>query len=160
MTAIATPHGLAEIRGMFGDPWKFILTDGTLSPQWEAENIIRVPLPAPLPFEGTQVTRVTCHTKLATIFPATLQKIFAAGLWPKLHSYGGGFQFRPMRGLSSLSLHTWGIAWDFDPEHNLLGTHGTMDTSIVNIFERDGFMWGGHFTGRKDPMHFQWATGY
>jgi D-alanyl-D-alanine carboxypeptidase len=75
----------------------------------------------------------------------------------KLVSYGGGFIFRPVRGATGISLHAWGIAWDFDPDHNQLNTNGRMDRTIVRIFEDHGFFWGGKFQSRKDPMHFQFA---
>jgi hypothetical protein len=35
-----------------------------------------------------------------------------------------------------------------------------MDPDVVAIFQHFGFLWGGEFHLRKDPMHFQYATGY
>lgn len=157
--ALETPDGRAAVIATFGDINRFIRADGTLSPTWEKEKIVRVNLPRPLPLAGTnlKVTRVTCHKLLAPLFSETLKAINDAGKWSKLVSYGGGFNFRPIRGGSSVSLHAWGIAWDFDPENNGLGKAGTMDKRVVEIFERHGFFWGGKFRSRKDPMHFQFA---
>jgi hypothetical protein len=159
--ALTTPNGRDEVIETFGNIQRFIRSDGTLSPAWEAQSIVRVTLPKPLLLAGTstKVTRVTCHKLLADTFKDVLRTIDAEGKWSALVSYGGGFNFRPIRGGHSVSLHAWGIAWDFDPEHNALGTKGTMDSQIVDIFERHGFFWGGKFKGRKDPMHFQFATG-
>jgi len=156
----ATPNGLSEVIATFGDIDKFIRSDGTLSPKWEEQNIVRITLPKPLPLSGTtsSVTRITCHKLLADTMKQTLRDIDAAGKWTLLHSYGGGFNFRVKRGGSQTSLHAWGIAWDFDPEHNPLGSKGTMDPGIVDLFSQHGFFWGGKFKGRKDPMHFQFAT--
>jgi hypothetical protein len=157
----ATPNGLSEVIAMFGDINKFIRSDGTLSPKWEEQKIVRITLPKPLPLSGSalSVTRITCHTLLADTLKQTLRDIDAADKWPLLHSYGGGFNFRLKRGNDQVSLHSWGIAWDFDPEHNPLGSKGNMDAGIVDIFKGHGFFWGGNFKGRKDPMHFQFATG-
>jgi len=158
---VTTPTGLDEVVATFGDIRKFIRSDGTLKPAWEEQHIRRVTLPASLPLSGTStvVTRVTCHELIVDVLRETLRAIDDAGNWALLVSYGGGFNFRPKRGSGEISLHAWGIAWDFDPEHNALGTKGSMDPSIVDIFETNGFFWGGHFKGRKDPMHFQFARG-
>jgi hypothetical protein len=160
-TPLTTPNGEAEVIATFGDLKKFIRSDGTLSPKWEEQKIRRITLPKPLPLSGEdiKVTRVTCHVLLVDTFRETLRAIDDAGKWPLLVSYGGGFNFRTKRGGGSVSLHAWGIAWDFDPENNALGTKGTMDAGIVEIFESRGFFWGGRFKGRKDPMHFQFARG-
>ena len=161
MSAPPVPNGRQAVIDTFGDITKFIRSDGTLSPKWEETKIRRVTLPRPLIFSGTttEVTRVTCHDLLTETLRAALRAIDEAGKWPALHTYGGGFNFRPKRGSSEISLHAWGIAWDFDPEHNKLGTAGTMDATIADIFATNGFFWGGKFKGRKDPMHFQYATG-
>lgn len=161
MPSPAVPDGRAAVIATFGDISKFIKSDGTLSSKWEETMIKRVTLPRPLIFTGTttEVTRVTCHDLLTDTLRRTLKAIDDAGKWSALHTYGGGFNFRPKRGSAEISLHAWGIAWDFDPEHNPLGSAGTMDATIVKIFGDNGFFWGGKFKGRKDPMHFQYATG-
>jgi len=147
---------------MFGDISKYIRADGTLSPKWEQDMIRRVSLPRSLPLSGdplVDITRVTCHKLLTDTLRETLREVDAAGKWGALHSYGGGFVFRQKRTVAQLSLHSWGIAWDFDSEHNQQGTDGTMDAAIVQVFGNHGFVWGGNFQGTKDPMHFQYATG-
>jgi hypothetical protein len=36
-----------------------------------------------------------------------------------------------------------------------------MDAAVVAIFKEAGFTWGGEWQGSKrDPMHFQFCTGY
>jgi hypothetical protein len=160
-TSPPVPNGRAAVIATFGDITKYIRADGTLSPKWEQDVIRRVTLPRPLALSGasgTMVTRVTCHKLITDVLRAALQDIDTAGEWSALHSYGGGFVFRLKRTVGELSLHSWGIAWDFDPEHNQQGTAGTIDPAIVQIFENHGFFWGGNFQGTKDPMHFQYAT--
>ena len=48
-----------------------------------------------------------------------------------------------------------GIAFDLNTATNQLGTAGDMDPRIVAIFQRWGFAWGGNWTTRPDPMHFE-----
>ncbi len=56
--------------------------------------------------------------------------------------------------------HSSGIAIDLNPETNRTGTPGDMDPQIVAVFKQHGFKWGGDWLGRKDPMHFQYCSGY
>lgn len=71
-----------------------------------------------------------------------------------------------------LSLHSWGIAVDFDPDRNSARTfrgkapepwsaewreiwpHG-LPQAFVEALEEHGFDWGGRWRGYVDPMHFQ-----
>jgi hypothetical protein len=64
----------------------------------------------------------------------------------------------------SLSLHSWGIAIDFDPPINHMGGedgHGNPSKLrstplFVDVFRRAGWTWGGDWKMRDD-MHFQRA---
>jgi hypothetical protein len=159
--AISVPNGRQAVIDTFGDITKFIRSDGTLSSKWEESTIRRITLPQPLILSGTttSITRITCHVLLVDTLRTALRAIDDAGKWSALGNYGGGFNFRPKRGSAEVSLHAWGIAWDFDPENNPLGSKSSMDEAIISIFGDNGFFWGGNFKGRKDPMHFQYATG-
>jgi hypothetical protein len=49
---------------------------------------------------------------------------------------------------------------DFDPENNPLGRvyveeSAMMPRAVVEIFEAEGWRWGGSFWRRPDCMHFQ-----
>jgi hypothetical protein len=88
-------------------------------------------------------------------------RIQSAGLQSQITSFGGCFAFRPQRTGAKLSTHAWGIALDLNPESNAQGTAGNMNPGIVAIFKEVGFTWGGEWQGSKrDPMHFQFCTGY
>jgi hypothetical protein len=42
-----------------------------------------------------------------------------------------------------------------------MGKPGRMPESIVQTFRDFGFTWGGDWSGRsRDPMHFQYCSGY
>ncbi len=76
-------------------------------------------------------------------------------------SFGGCFAYRPQRTGSKLSTHSWGIAIDLNPATNQQGSDGNMDPKLVEIFRCARFQWGGDWKGKaRDPMHFQFCTGY
>ena len=76
-------------------------------------------------------------------------------------NFGGCFAFRPQRNGSKLSAHCWGIAIDLNPESNPQGSAGNMDAGLIETFRHAGLEWGGEWQGKtRDPMHFQFCTGY
>lgn len=88
----------------------------------------------------------------------------------KIDRFSGAFAVRQMRGLRALSMHAFGLAIDFDAAENPLAERLTLDayyrlhprafkpdSLLVALFKEEGWMWGGDWTGRKDPMHFQAA---
>lgn len=115
-----------------------------------------------------KVSIVSCHKKLAGAF---------TGIWVdaakhygetefrrlRLDLYGGCFNYRPMRGGSSLSTHAYGAAWDVDPErnqlkwdHNLASLARSEYAPFWNIVEA----YGAVSLGRArdyDWMHFQFC---
>lgn len=137
---------------------------GKANPQWEAENLVLVKCPWTLRFEGKFVSGIRIHKKCAD----SLKRVLAA-IWEAcgrsqaeidrigMSKYGGSYNFRSMRGSNSLSMHSYGIAVDFDPSRNGLGdATPAMDHRVVRAFEAEGWEWGGHWS-RPDGMHFQAA---
>lgn len=160
---IICPHGLEQIIKTFGNIHRYVTADGTLKPSWEAEHLGRVKLPFAIPLSwdrARNVTRLYCHNKLRDVFRAVFEELATRGLCNKIISYGGCFNYRVTRNSSKLSTHSWGIAIDLNPETNRTGTPGDMDPKIVAVFRQHGFKWGGDWLGRKDPMHFQFCSGY
>jgi hypothetical protein len=159
-----TPNGIDEIVSTFGNIHTYISDDGTLLPEWEEQfmSIVTLPFSIPLAWSpATIVTRMTCHKLMVQIFEDVFAQIVDAKLQAEVTSFGGCFSYRPQRTGSNLSTHAWGIAIDLNPATNEQGTNGTMDQGIITIFREAGFKWGGDWVGRfKDPMHFQFATGY
>jgi hypothetical protein len=58
------------------------------------------------------------------------------------------------------SLHSWGVAIDMGAATHALASGATWPPGILEALGAVGFFWGGHFKARKDPLHFQLATGY
>lgn len=157
------PDSYSRVLETFGRIPEYIGSDGTLSPVWEMERIVRIPLPYPLTLGWTPraiVTQIACHRLLAATVASVFQT-FKDQNWeerPECMLFGGCFMYRPIRGRNALSLHSFGIAVDMDPEEYPLGSRKRMPEEIVKVWTDRGFRYGGDFEGRKDPQHFQYAT--
>ncbi len=144
--------------------------DGRPTDRWESNALTQIALPYPLRLSwDTDVTvhRLTCHQAIARdlnsifgeikrLYSEDIQKIRAA----RMDLYGGCYNFRPMRGGSQLSMHSYGIAIDLDPDGNPFHKPwkhdaGMMPGEVVDIFLAHGWTWGGLWKSSPDPMHFQ-----
>lgn len=83
-----------------------------------------------------------------------LRNLIQRGHASQLKTWDGCFLIRNARGLSSWSLHSWGLAVDLNAATNRLGTPPTLSSGFVNCFLDAGFDWGGGWR-RPDGMHFQ-----
>jgi hypothetical protein len=162
--ALVPPHGLDEICTTFGDIFGYIAKDHTLESGWQSDFLARITLPFPLTISwdhSQSVSAITCHKLLGSVFNGVFERLQSGGLQAKITSFGGCFSFRPQRTGTKLSTHAWGIAIDLNPETNQQGTGGNMDPAVIAIFRNAGFEWGGGWQGKtRDPMHFQFCTGY
>lgn len=159
-----TPNGLDEINATFGDIRTYIGSDGHLVPEWEKEMLDFAVLPFTLPLDwdrSVTVARMKCHKLMVPIFEAVFEAIVRDGFQSRVLTYGGCFAYRPQRTGNRLSAHAWGIAVDLNPSQNEQNTLGNMDAGIIQAFRNQGFKWGGDWQGKaRDPMHFQFCTGY
>ena len=129
-----------------------------------------LPFSFPLARDAThRNTSFVCHTKVA----APLTRIFKAAVSHYgedmframgLDQFGGCFNHRQMRGGSSLSMHSWGIAVDLDPTNNGLNTKAPEARFSApeylpfwRIVEAEGAVSLGR-ARNYDWMHFQFAT--
>jgi hypothetical protein len=164
---VRAPNGEEEVRAFYGWRDEFLMADGTPAREWERDNIRPARMPAPLKFAGRPVQTLRVHRLLVDRFESVYNEIHHVGLWEAVESYAGSYAFRLIRGGESLSMHSYGAAVDHDPARNPLGAppeqcfYGNTDAgrAVVRIFKAHGFAWGGDFHGRKDSMHWQFATG-
>ena len=98
--------------------------------------------------------KIYCNVEFFTPLCNALYDVLNNNLQGLLTEYCGCFNIRLMRGGNVYSIHSWGIAIDFNCSTNVLGQEPQMDSRIVECFKNNGFDWGGDWQ-RKDGMHFQ-----
>lgn len=137
------------------------------SPKWAAQNLVHVVCPWVIHIGKSPVPFITIHQKCAASLKRVLAEIWnAAGkdqakinAW-HYNEYSGSFNYRPKRGSSSLSMHAYGCAIDFDAEENAFRSHQhlfTAESPLVIAFRREGWVWGGEWSNDTDAMHMQAA---
>lgn len=136
-----------------------------ITDNWAASNIITVSVPQLMVVNGgPRDGKVSFHTKGAK----QLQDLFAewesSGLMNRIITWGGSWVPRYVRGSRTyLSNHTWGTAFDINAQWNGLGVRPTIKglkgstRELVEIANKHGFWWGGHWKDRPDGMHFEIA---
>lgn len=148
-----------RVRDVFGNPGGPQCTSG----------IVQLPLPFVIAWDTRQTVRsFRCHEMVA----APLTRIFSQAVAHygtkqfeelRLNVFGGCFNHRTMRGGSALSMHSWGIAVDLDPERNQLRwgrDRASLAASVYNPFWSIVESVGAVSLGRvanRDWMHFQFA---
>ena len=71
------------------------------------------------------------------------------------------FNWRVVRGGTSLSRHAHAIALDIDPKDNGMSAHydkrdkTTIPIRVIKAFEAEGWTWGGRWDAPCDAMHFE-----
>lgn len=134
-----------------------------------AEYLVTLDLPYPMRLAwdlDTKVTKVRVHKLVKDNFKRVFDDLLAHYGYEKLVElgidlFGGCFNYRKMRGGSSWSKHSWGIAIDLDPVRNQL--HETKATArfaraeykpMIDIFYKHGFI-GLGIEKNYDWMHFE-----
>ncbi len=145
--AVLTSGSAADLVGTFNYT---VIGGGRIAPDpaWVAANI------------GTEVMPIigsmTCHREIFPQLRAALEEVIGRGLAGELHpgEYAGCYYPRFIAGTTTLSNHSFGLAMDFNVPGNQRGTAGEMDRTVVSIFKKWGFAWGGDWN-YTDPMHFE-----
>lgn len=149
------PKDTQEARNAFyGDPGK-----GEIPAQ-----MVPVVPPFAMYYEGKRIANIQFHRRAAPALLAALneiwdacghdqKKIDAAGV----SKYAGAYNHRMVRGSATKwSNHAYACAIDLNADENGLNAgHGNMPQFVIDAFCRQGWMWGGWYSGRTDPMHFE-----
>jgi hypothetical protein len=89
---------------------------------WERRNMTVYDVPESIEkLNGFIPKKIYCHKKF--VLPLTLwfQDMASTGVIKEINSFGGCFNIRNKRGASTLSIHAFGMAVDFNASHNPLG---------------------------------------
>jgi peptidoglycan hydrolase-like protein with peptidoglycan-binding domain len=130
---------------------------------WVRDNIVDVPVPqlqTALKRRGT----MQFHRLAASQLQGLWAEWESSGIIDRVLVYNGSFVPRFVRGSREvLSNHAFGSAFDINEPHNrighrpaLVGEKGSV-RELVQIANRWGFFWGGHYDHRLDGMHFEVA---
>ena len=133
--------------------------------------LVNVPVPEnyPLKYDGKRVKTIRIHKLVADRLAAALQDIInhygedIEKVAPGACVYDGSYNFRKTTGTSSYSIHSWGLALDFDASKNTMkmsAPKARLSQDIYkpffDILEYHGFMSLGRH-GNFDWMHIQAA---
>lgn len=172
MGAPLPPHGIDEIRRVFGD---IVVKNGVVLPRgWEDNCVIarNLPLWGPRPL---YIHKLILEPLIAALTECAAYNVAHPDEAYVLETLGC---FNPRNKRSNPvfpSLHSWAIALDINAKKNppieecslsdlrrLFGSgHFTLPRWWVDIWRKIGWTWGGDFRGSYfDPMHFQFASGY
>jgi hypothetical protein len=128
---------------------------------WQKDNIVLVHVPQLIPIKGSD--KVWFHKKCAAQLIQLWKDWDDAELLHHVLTWDGAFVPRFVRGSrKTLSNHAFGSAFDINAAWNglgitppLVGQKGSV-RELVEMANKNGFYWGGHFD-RKDGMHFEVA---
>ena len=85
--------------------------------------------------------------------------IVSRGLADQLKTYDGSFNIRQSKGGGMMSMHSWGLAVDFNASTNPFSADGELITDFsddfIRCFAESGFESGRIWARPKDPMHQQ-----
>ncbi len=160
----------AELMGTNSAPTTAQVRSGSSIYGAEADesNLTNIIPPYPLYFGGTKVSSVRCHkaisAQLATIFDEVLAYYGQAEITRLgLDVYDGSYYARSVVGGSTASMHSWGIAFDFNAAKN--GMYVKSPTALFSGEEYAEFIRIWYKNGARsfglendyDYMHFEFA---
>jgi len=103
---------------------------------------------------GVIPKRIYCNRIMVEPLTQAFKNLIDRKFVSELKTWDGCFNVRKKRGLTSHSLHSWGIAIDVNAAWNGLNKTPVLTPGFIKCFTDAGFDWGGTWT-RKDGMHFQ-----
>lgn len=113
---------------------------------------------------GVIPKRLYCNKDIVQPLSAAFKNLIDRKFVDELKTFDGCFNIRKKRGLTSMSLHSWGLACDMNSSHNMLGKSriellkmGKVPFSegFFQCFRDAGFDCGADWKSRPDFMHVQ-----
>jgi hypothetical protein len=98
--------------------------------------------------------RIYCNRLMVEPLKKAFKNLIDTGAVKELKTWDGCFNIRKKRGLSTMSLHSWGLAIDVNAFENGLYQTPKLSPTFAKCFTDAGFNWGGNWL-RQDGMHFQ-----
>ena len=105
---------------------------------------------------GAIPKKIYCNKDFVPLLEKAFKNVNDRGLAMQVKTWDGCFNIRKKRGATSMSLHSWGLAIDFNAAWNGFGKTPTMSPELVKCFTDAGLDWGGTWS-RPDGMHMQIA---
>jgi len=127
------------------------------------KNMVIWDIPSELEI-GMIPKKIYCNKDMVKPLSQAFKNLIATGKVNELYAWDGCFNIRKKRGLTSMSLHSWGIAIDINSSDNPLGkTYEELlkegkkpfTEGFLQCFRESGFDCGGDWKNRPDRMHFQ-----
>lgn len=106
---------------------------------------------------GVIPKKIYCNKDMVAPLAAAFKNLIDRGYYMELKTWDGCFNIRKKRGLSSMSLHSWAVAFDVNAFENGLGMPPKLSPGFVKCITDAGFNWGGNWAKRPDGMHFELA---
>lgn len=139
----------AQLIARFGNPGEDAAKfEGKHMIVWDIPDDINAQI-KPLP------NRVYVNRVMVSPLENVLRALIAAKVHTEIKTFDGIFNVRKKRGLSTLSLHAFGLAIDLNAAWNPLGGKVTFSDKFLSVWRNAGWTVGADWK-RKDGMHFQW----
>lgn len=133
------------------------------APGWQDTNLIHITPPFLMKYSGQPLLHgILVHKKIAVALQAAFDEIAQScdhdqAMIDKtgVSDFGGCFNIRRIAGSNNWSNHSWACAIDLSPATNGFNMTTTLSAIVINAFKKQQFRWGGDYSGRKDPMHWE-----
>jgi len=130
---------------------------------YKESNMVLWDVPTELEI-GVIPKRIYCNKDMIEPLSKAFANLIKTGCVKELKTFDGCFAIRKKRGASSMSLHSWGVAIDFNCLDNQFGkTYEQLKkigktpftNEFLQCFRNAGFDCGGDWIKNTDRMHFQ-----
>ncbi len=168
-TTIVKPAPVVLVHNVWPtqrEVWSTFHNNGTVA--WVNANLVDVPCPWLLRMDKITLHSIQIHKSCAESLKRVLGYIWqqcgeSQEAIEKLHydKYSGSYNYRPIRGGTAMSMHSYGLAIDFDAEENEQHSPKhlfTDDSLIIKAFKAEGWVCGVDWSPASiDAMHVQAA---